>query len=118
MAQTTTVILTDDLDGSAGDETVEFGLDGLAFEIDLSAVHAQELRDALGKYVDAARRANSRSKPAQGRRVTTPAPKEAAKIRLWAAEHGIVFSKFGRVPADVREKYEAWKAEQPGQQSA
>jgi len=36
---------------------IRFGLNGTEYEIDLSAGHAKELRDALGAYVDAARRA-------------------------------------------------------------
>ena len=37
----------DDLDGSAAEGTVLFGLDGTEYEIDLNTRHAQELRDAL-----------------------------------------------------------------------
>ena len=36
--------------------TVRFGLDGAEYEIDLSTQHAQELRNALARYVGAARR--------------------------------------------------------------
>ena len=37
MGQQVIVTVTDDLDGSAADETVRFGLDGAGYEIDLSA---------------------------------------------------------------------------------
>ena len=56
MAQVTNVTLVDDLDGSAADETVVFGLDGRIFEIDLNAEHASQLRDAIAPFVAAARR--------------------------------------------------------------
>jgi hypothetical protein len=57
MAQKVTVMLTDDLDPSVeADETVTFGLDGRIFEIDLSKKNAEELRDAVAKYVGAARK--------------------------------------------------------------
>jgi nucleoid-associated protein Lsr2 len=46
VAQKIQTLLIDDLDGSAGEETVRFGLDGADYEIDLNAGHAQELRDA------------------------------------------------------------------------
>ncbi len=36
MVQKTTVQLVDDLDGSEAQETVSFGLDGTAYEIDLT----------------------------------------------------------------------------------
>jgi hypothetical protein len=47
----------DDLDGSEAEGAVRFGLDSAAYEIDLNAEHAQALRDALSRYVQAARRA-------------------------------------------------------------
>ena len=49
-------LFIDDLDGSAAEGTVRFGLDGTEYEIDLNAMHAQELRDALARYVGAGRR--------------------------------------------------------------
>ena len=56
MAQKIQILFIDDLDGSAAEGTVRFGLDGTEYEIDLNAGHAKELRDALARYVDAARR--------------------------------------------------------------
>jgi Lsr2 len=50
------ILFIDDLDGSDAEGTVRFGLDGTEYEIDLNARHAQELRDALGRYVGAAAR--------------------------------------------------------------
>jgi hypothetical protein len=35
MARNVSVMITDDLDGSAGAQTVAFGLDGVSYEIDL-----------------------------------------------------------------------------------
>ncbi len=55
MAQEVQILFIDDLDGSEAEGTVRFGLDGTEYEIDLNAKHAQELRDALGRYVIAAR---------------------------------------------------------------
>ena len=47
MAQKTVVLLSDDLDGGTADETVTFALDGVSYEIDLSAANAAMLRQAL-----------------------------------------------------------------------
>ncbi len=47
MAQIREVRLIDDLDGESADETVEFGIDGKNYEIDLSKDNAGKLRDAL-----------------------------------------------------------------------
>jgi len=47
MAQKIQTLFVDDLDGSEAEGTVRFGLDGAHYEIDLSAVHAEELRSML-----------------------------------------------------------------------
>ena len=59
MAQKIQTLFIDDLDGSEAEGTVRFGLDGTEYEIDLNAEHAQALRDALARYVQAARRAGA-----------------------------------------------------------
>ena len=65
MAQKIRIMLIDDLDGSAAEGTVRFGLDDTEYEIDLNAGHDRELRDAVTRYVNAARRADgSARKPA------------------------------------------------------
>jgi hypothetical protein len=54
VAQKIQTLFIDDLDGSEAEGTVRFGLDGAEYEIDLNAEHAQALRDALARYVQAA----------------------------------------------------------------
>jgi hypothetical protein len=49
MAQKITVALEDDLDGGPADETVRFGVDGAAYEIDLSTKNAAALRRQLAR---------------------------------------------------------------------
>lgn len=73
MAQKVFVSLVDDIDGSEADETVEFGLDGVNYEIDLSAENAEELRDALAQYVEHARRAGGRKRPSSRGGAKSPA---------------------------------------------
>ena len=54
MAKKVTVTLVDDFDGEgAADETVEFGLDGVTYEIDLSTKNAAKLRNDLKQWVEA-----------------------------------------------------------------
>lgn len=72
MARRTSVSLVDDLDESPADETVEFGVDGAAYEIDLSEANAAKLRDSLASFVAHARRAGG------GRRSGTRASRPAA----------------------------------------
>ena len=57
MAQKVQTLYVDDLDGSEADGTIRFGLDGAEYEIDLNTEHTRQLRDALARYISAARRA-------------------------------------------------------------
>ena len=108
MAQRVNVVLVDDLDGSDASETVNFALDGVDYEIDLSDKHAGELRNAVSLYVGHGRRTGGRRK--SGKRTAAPASgggASAADIRAWARENGWDVPERGRVSADVREAYAA-----------
>lgn len=68
MAQKVLVEMIDDLDGtSEAEETVEFGLDGASYEMDLTFAHADDLRTVLEPYVAAARRTGGRLKRSRSR---------------------------------------------------
>jgi len=60
MAKRVTIEILDDTNGSPAEQTVPFGLDGVAYEIDLSTTNANALREALAPYVAAARRTGGR----------------------------------------------------------
>lgn len=60
MTKRVTIEILDDTDGSRAEQTVPFGLDGVAYEIDLSTTNANELREALAPYVAAVRRTGAR----------------------------------------------------------
>ncbi|HEY8372336.1 MAG TPA: Lsr2 family protein [Pseudonocardiaceae bacterium] len=112
MAQKVTVELIDDLDGSKADETVEFGLDGVEYQIDLSAENASKLREALAEFVAKARRASTGGgrRRGAGRAGKTARPAAADReqnqaIREWARKRGMKVSDRGRIPADVLEAY-------------
>ena len=62
---------SDDIDGSGAAETLSFALDGLSFEIDLTAEHAAELRAALAPYTAAGRRIGRSGRPSPVRTVDT-----------------------------------------------
>lgn len=106
MAQRIQIILEDDLDGSLAGETINFGLDGVNYEIDLSAENAAKLRDALELYVAGARRIGGRRNV--GKRPV--AASDTAAIRTWAAAQGIEVNARGRVPQEIRDQYEAANA--------
>ena len=108
MAQKIQTLLIDDLDGSAAEATVRFGLDGAEYEIDLNARHAKQLRDALARYLAAARRAGgSARKPARGSRRGPAGGLDTTEIREWARAQGIEVKDRGRVPADLVAKFKA-----------
>lgn len=105
--------LVDDIDGSVLEvgegETVHFSLNGAAYEIDLNAEHAAELRSAFEPYISAGRRAgssNSAPRAAAPRKRPARNP-EVAAIRAWANDNGYTLSERGRIPAPVIEAYNA-----------
>lgn len=115
MAQKVTVTLVDDLDGGTAEETVEFSIDGVSYEIDLSSDNAVNLRDALAGFVAHARKAGSGQRrrggggaPARrggssGRAAVDREQNQA--IREWARKNGMNVSDRGRIPAEVLEAY-------------
>jgi hypothetical protein len=107
MAQKVQVLLVDDVDGGTADETVQFGLDGSAYEIDLSAENAAAFRDALAPYVAAARRVGTRGSARRRGRSRSSDAGSAREVREWARANGYQVSERGRVPADVMEAYRA-----------
>ncbi len=100
-------MLVDDLDGGEAVETVEFGLDGVSYEIDLSARNAQKLRDALAPYLGEARRSGNRRRGRARSNARTTGAGSAAEIRQWARANGYTVPDRGRVAAEVRSAYEA-----------
>ena len=105
MAQKVTVQLVDDLDGGTANETVTFGLDGNAYDIDLSTANAAALRQALARYIAAGRR--SRSAVPRRTRLRATGDSRSALIRAWAREQGIPVNERGRISADVARRYDA-----------
>jgi hypothetical protein len=107
MAQKIQTLFIDDLDGSQAEGTVGFGLDGAEYEIDLNAEHAQALRAALGRYVEAARRVPGPRRPARaGRRAGGGGP-ASTEVRNWAKAQGIEVKDRGRIPAELTVKFKA-----------
>jgi hypothetical protein len=108
MAQQIQTLFIDDLDGSDAEGTFRFGLDGSEYEIDLNAKHAQELRDALARYVGAARRVGGGARqPARGGRRASANGLDTSEVREWARAQGIEVKDRGRVPAEVVLKFKA-----------
>lgn len=103
MAQRVQILLEDDLDGSEATETVNFALDGKAYEIDLSAANSAQLRDDLAKWIGHARSIRGRQRLAPTRAASGRT--DLNKVREWGRKNGFKVSDRGRVSAEVREAY-------------
>ena len=103
MAQkvTTTVEITDDIDGSPNAKTVKFGLDDKQYTIDLGEAHEASLREFLALFV-------GHAKPAT--KTTRKSPRSTSRsidIRDWARAQGIDVSERGRIAQSVIDAYDA-----------
>ncbi|WP_425864920.1 histone-like nucleoid-structuring protein Lsr2 [Arthrobacter sp. TWP1-1] len=109
MAQKIHVTLVDDIDQSPAEENITFGLDGINYEIDLSAENAQALRDALSKFIASGRRAGGRAVRGRGpaAAAATKGSSDVAEIRSWARENGYDVHERGRIQAEIRDAYYA-----------
>lgn len=101
------VQLVDDTDGSDATETVNFSLDGTAYEIDLSAPNAGNLRESVAEYVDHARRMPTRFRSASNRppRERNRNTSDTATVRKWLIDHGYQLNERGRIPGDLQEAF-------------
>jgi hypothetical protein len=110
MAQKVQVVLVDDLDGGAAEETVTFSLDGVSYEIDLSHENAARLRDLLAPYVGHGRRIGGGRRASSGSARTTGKSTggiDPAEVRAWAKGEGIPVNERGRISADLLAKFQA-----------
>lgn len=106
MAQKVIITLTDDLDESEAAETVSFGLDGTNYEIDLNQEHAAELRNAMALYVGVGRKVTGGRRAGRPKAVAAGGP-AAKDVREWARNNGYTVPERGRIPAEIREAYDA-----------
>lgn len=114
MAKRVKVLLVCDLheDEVAGTESIAFGLDGRAYEIDVCGKHAVQLRDAFAPYVGAARRVRRATAGSAAGGSSRPAAagsdrERVQAIREWARSHEHTVSERGRLSAGVLAAYEA-----------
>ena len=104
MAQRVEVQFIDDIDGTQADGTVRFGIDGVQYEIDLSAQNADRLAAALAPYIGAGRRINGARRPDLALR---PGRHDQTAVREWARAQGLEVSGRGRIPAEILSRYRA-----------
>lgn len=104
MARREIVIMTDDIGGDDDESvaTVQFALDGRAYEIDLTKSRQDLLRAVLAPYIDAGRRVGQAGRVPRQRSGPDP-----VKVRAWAREHGHHVTRRGRISAELLAAYEA-----------
>lgn len=107
MAQKVHIVLVDDLDGSEASQTVSFGLDGANYEIDLTDDHAAALREALAPYVGHARKVGRGGSAKKSAAKAAGNGASAAEVRDWARSNGYDVPDRGRIPAEVRDAFDA-----------
>jgi hypothetical protein len=110
MAKQIVTLLTDDLDGGEAAGTVEFGLDGVNYTIDLFEKNTAKLRKAMDPYLTVASRLGRSTTGRITGRGTTGAPVRANRdqnhaIREWATKNGYEVSERGRIPAAIVEAF-------------
>lgn len=103
MARRTQVILVDDIDGGDASSAIEFGLDGVSYEIDLNEENAQKLRDLIEPWRVAGRRTGGRAK--RGRRPANSG--QTPVIRQWAQANGYELGDRGRIPQNIKDAFTA-----------
>jgi Lsr2 len=107
------VVLEDDLDGGKADETVKYALDGVQYEIDLTAKNAARLRESFSDFIAHGRRVGRGGVVVGGRaaaraRGSAAADREQNKaIRAWAKRKGRNISDRGRIPQEIVDEYNA-----------
>jgi hypothetical protein len=107
VAQKVQTLFVDDIDGSDADGTIRFGLDGTDYEIDLNTKNAQALRDALARYISAARRAGGSARQVRSGRKSPANGVNTTEVREWAKAQGLEVKDRGRVPAELMVKFKA-----------
>jgi nucleoid-associated protein Lsr2 len=108
MARETVIKLVDDLDGGVAHETVRFGLDGQAYEIDLSSRNAKKLRTELALFVEHGSRVSNRVARSAGRaRASAGAadPDQNRAIREWAVSKGYEIAARGRIKQEIVDEF-------------
>ena len=112
MAQKVITEFIDDIDGSAAERTFTFAVDGINYEIDLSAENIAEFNSAIGGFVESARKITG-SRSNTGRRTRSAGadggrqPREQTRaVREWARQHGHHISNRGRIPASIQQAFD------------
>jgi Lsr2 len=102
MSKTVSVVVTDDIDGSTGAETVAFSFEGQGYEIDLAPENQAKMKASFAPFMEAGRRLAQR-RPVR----STRSRSDLSAVRKWAQDQGMAVAERGRISADVLTQYDA-----------
>lgn len=114
MARQEITIISDDLDGSRGEDVSEvvFGYRTTLYGIDLSQTNRKALEEALAPFREKARKLGPlklNHLPRRSASASASAPivdrEQNQAIREWARTQGYEISDRGRIPGDIVEEY-------------
>jgi hypothetical protein len=106
MVQRVQYMLVDDVDGTEAVETVSFSLDGVSYEIDLTAANAKKLRNDLSAWMGHARRSGGRKGSRKAGAAAGQRRSDLSAVRQWARKNGHQVSDRGRISAGVLAAYD------------
>lgn len=110
MAKKVEVVLTCDLDDTdtPAAETVTFAFGGQAYEFELCQAHLDEFTKVMEGYAASARRSGRSARGVGGRPHRSGGSSgDLAAVREWARSNGHKVNDRGRIPASVREAFDA-----------
>lgn len=107
MAQKVQIVLEDDIDGGEATQTVTFALDGTSYEIDLNDANAEKLRDAFAPFLGHARKLSGGQRRGRRPGAANAGGVSAKEVREWARSNGFTVPERGRIPAEVRNAFDA-----------
>lgn len=117
MAQKVIVEIASDMSGVADAHKVDFGLDGINYEIDLTEDEHARLKGLLGEFVSNARKSTGakRGRPAKASTTASTggsglSPDERKAVREFAAANGVELAARGRI-AELA--VTAWRTQNP-----
>ncbi|MGW4337240.1 histone-like nucleoid-structuring protein Lsr2 [Rhodococcus koreensis] len=120
MARQIVVEHVDDIDGTSiaegKGETIAFSVNGIDYQIDLSAKNAKEFHNKLDHYIDHATKVGGRMSRSAGTLTSGGGPKQkpvrrdrdqVRAVREWAQKQGYDIGGRGRIPIEITEAYDA-----------
>jgi len=105
--------LIDDINGQPADESLTFGLDGVQYEIDLTAKNAAKFRDALAPFIAGGTKIGRggvtalRGRTGRTRGTARPDREVNQAVRDWARSKNIEVSDRGRIKQEIVDRYHA-----------